>query len=161
MVAAVAGPAVGIGTTMLLHCDLVVAASNARFSMPFSRLGLCPEAASSLLLPRLAGYQRAAEKLLLGDPFDAAEALQMGLINRIVESHELLREASTLARRLAELPPSSLRATKRLMKGDVLPSISQRLREEAAQFAAMLESPEAGEAFRAFFERRPADFSKF
>lgn len=154
LVAAVAGPAVGIGTTMLLHCDLVIAATTARFAMPFVRLGLCPEAASSLLLPRLAGYQRAAEKLFLGEAFDPEEARQMGLVNRIVEPESLMSEAVALAGRLAALPPASLRETKRLMKLELQPAIGQRLVDEAALFSAMLASPAAKEAMHAFFERR-------
>src|SRR5476649_571278 len=112
VVAAVTGGAVGIGTTMLLHCDLVYAASTAKFALPFVQLGLCPEAASSLLLPRIAGYQRAAEKLLLGEPFDAAEALAMGIVNKVLPPAELLAYATAQARKLIALPAASLRVTK-------------------------------------------------
>jgi len=164
IVAAVAGVAVGIGTTMLMHCDLVYAADNARFSMPFTQLGLCPEAASSLLLPRLAGYQRAAEKLLLGEVFDAAEAREMGLVNRVLPVAELLSFARQQAARLAALPAASIRVTKQLMKqhdGDATDAIAARLADEAGHFARMLTAPEAKEAFTAFLEKRKPDFSRF
>ncbi len=112
VITAVAGAAVGIGTTMLLHCDMVYAADNARFSMPFPRLGLCPEFASSMLLQQVVGYPRAAEKLLLGEPFSAQEAYEMGLINRILPVGELLPYARAQAEKLTRLPASSLRTTK-------------------------------------------------
>ncbi|UCE31803.1 MAG: enoyl-CoA hydratase [Burkholderiales bacterium] len=161
IVAAVAGPAVGVGTTMLLHCDLVYAAENARRSLPFAQLGLCPEAASSLLLPALAGHQRAAEKLLLGEPFDAAEAKAIGLVNRVLPAVELIGYARAQAAKLVQLPASSVRTTKRLMKGDRLEPVAARMREEGAAFRAMLASPEAREAFSAFLQKRKPDFSKF
>jgi enoyl-CoA hydratase/carnithine racemase len=161
LVAAVAGAAVGVGTTMLLHCDLVYAAENARFSLPFASLGLCPEAASSLLLPALAGYQRAAEKLMLGEPFSAAEARDMGLVNAIVPVAELHAHAHARARALAAQPASALRATKALMKGVSIERIETQMATESAQFRDLLRSPEAKEAFSAFFERRKPDFSKF
>ena len=161
IVAAVSGAAIGIGTTLLLHCDLIYAADDAKFSLPFAQLGLCPEAASSLLLPRLAGYQRAAEKLLLGEPFNAQEALQMGLVTRVVAAAELHDFALAQARKLAALPASSLRETKRLMKGAEMAAVEQRMEEEGAVFRAMLQAPEAREAFTAFFEKRKADFSRF
>ena len=116
IVAAVCGPAVGIGTTMLLHCDLVYAGDNAAFSLPFVNLGLCPEAGSSYLLPRLMGHQRASEALLLGDPFTAETALEVGLINRIVPPAEVHALAHRQAQRLAAKPLASLIASKRLMK---------------------------------------------
>jgi enoyl-CoA hydratase/carnithine racemase len=161
IVAAVAGAAVGIGTTMLLHCDLVYAGANARFSLPFTQLGLCPEAASSILLPQLAGYQRAAEKLLLGEPFDAEEAHNLGLVTRVLPTETLNDFALTQAKRLAALPPSSLRVTKGLMKDANRNAVLQRIAEEGAQFGKMLIAPEAREALTAFMEKRPADFSKF
>ena len=161
LVAAVAGAAVGIGTTMLLHCDLVYAAENARFSMPFVQLGLCPEAASSLLLPRLAGYQRAAEKLLLGEAFSAEEALQMGLVNRVVEPDQLMACAAAQVAKLAALPAASLRATKRLMKSPQVAEVEAQMVSENHAFGAMLSAPEAKEAFAAFFEKRKPDFSRF
>ena len=160
IIAAVAGAAVGIGTTMLLHCDLVYAASNARFSMPFAQLGLCPEAASSLLLPQLAGYQRAAEKLLLGEAFSVDEAQQMGLVNRIVEPDQLLQLAETQADKLTALPAASLRTTKRLMKRAQIADIETQMADENKAFSTMLAAPAAKEAFAAFFEKRKPDFSR-
>ena len=160
VVAAVSGNAVGIGTTLLLHCDLVYAADNAKFSLPFSQLGLCPEFASSLLLPQLAGYQRAAEKLMFGESFDAAEAREMGLVNRVVPLADLPAFARGKAAMLAALPASSLRVTKRLMKGQVS-AVQTCMKEEIRHFGEMLSSPEAKEAFTAFFEKRKPDFRKF
>ncbi|MFM0140271.1 enoyl-CoA hydratase [Caballeronia grimmiae] len=161
VVAAVSGVAVGVGTTMLLHCDIVYAAKNAKFSLPFVQLGLCPEAASSLLLPRIAGYQRAAEKLLLGEAFSVDEAVSMGFVNGVVDVAELDAYAFERARRLAALPAASLRATKALMKGEQSAEVPARMDEEAAHFSRMLVAPEAREAFAAFFEKRKADFTKF
>ncbi|HLX00787.1 MAG TPA: enoyl-CoA hydratase, partial [Trinickia sp.] len=115
VVASVAGAAIGIGTTLLLHCDLVYAADSAVFSLPFAQLGLCPEAASSLLLPRIAGYQLAAEKLMLGEAFDAKEAHRMGIVNRVLPAAEVEAFALAQAAKLAALPASSLRVTKSLM----------------------------------------------
>ena len=161
IVAAVAGPAVGIGTTLLLHCDLVYAADNAKFSMPFSQLGLCPEFGSSLLLERSAGFRRAAEKLLFGDSFGAEEALQMGLINRVVAVADLPAFVQAQAAKLAAMPAASLRATKRLMKADGRAALEARITEENQAFSAMLRAPEAREAFAAFFEKRRPDFSRF
>jgi enoyl-CoA hydratase/carnithine racemase len=116
VLAAVCGPAVGIGTTMLLHCDLVYAGDNAAFSMPFVNLGLCPEAASSLLVPQMMGYHRAAEALLLGEPFMAEAALEVGLVNRVLPPLEANNYAQAIAKKLAAKPISSLVETKRLMK---------------------------------------------
>ncbi|OWY26645.1 enoyl-CoA hydratase [Herbaspirillum robiniae] len=161
IVAAVSGVAVGIGTTLLLHCDLVYAADNARFSMPFTQLGLCPEAASSLLLPHVAGYQRAAEKLLLGEAFGPDEALQMGIVNRVVSLDELLPLAQKQAARLAALPAASIRVTKQLMKKNRVAATEQQMAAEIEHFAQMLTAPEAKEAFTAFFEKRKPDFSQF
>jgi enoyl-CoA hydratase/carnithine racemase len=161
LVAAVCGAAIGVGTTMLLHCDLVYAGENASFSMPFTHLGLCPEAASSLLLPQIAGYQRAAEKLLLGESFDAQEAREMGFVNKVLPTGEVVAYAERQAAKLAELPSSSVRLTKRLMKAEATPAIEARMSLEAAQFLAMLDSPEAREAFTAFIQRRKPDFKQF
>lgn len=161
VVAAVSGAAVGVGTTMLLHCDLVYASETAKLSLPFVQLGLCPEAASSLLLPRLMGYQRAAEKLLLGEPFGAQEALQIGLVTRVLPVAELHDFALQQARKLATLPASSLRETKRLMKKGDTQAVEARMADEGAVFRRMLQAPEAKEAFRAFFEKRKPDFSQF
>jgi enoyl-CoA hydratase/carnithine racemase len=161
LVAAVAGPAVGIGTTMLLHCDLVYADPNTRFQLPFVNLGLCPEAASSFLLPQIVGYPRAAELLLLGDPFSAAQALEMGMINGITPAGEVIATATEKARQLAERPATSLLLTKSLLKRAQARQIEETMTEELAQFGERLTCPEAAEAFRAFFERRKPDFSKF
>ncbi|CAJ0810625.1 2,3-dehydroadipyl-CoA hydratase [Ralstonia wenshanensis] len=161
LIASVSGAAVGVGTTMLLHCDLVYASETAKLSMPFAQLGLCPEAASSLLLPQLAGYHRAADKLLFGEPFDANEARELGLVNRVLPADELDAFVRTQARKLTLLPPASLRATKRLMKEGATPQIAERMSVEGKQFGEMLRAPEAREAFTAFFEKRRPDFSKF
>jgi enoyl-CoA hydratase/carnithine racemase len=161
VIAAVSGAAIGIGTTMLMHCDLVYAADNAKFSLPFAQLGLCPEFASSLLLPQLAGYPRAAEKLLLGEAFGAQEALEMGLVSKVLPLAELPAFAQQQAAKLVALPAASIRATKALMKRARQPAIDDALAVESKQFAAMLQGPEAKEAFTAFFEKRKPDFSKF
>jgi enoyl-CoA hydratase/carnithine racemase len=161
IVAAPCGVAVGLGTTMLLHCDLVYAGDNARFSTPFAALGLCPEAASSLLLPAIAGWQRAAEKLMLGEPFGADEAHAMGMVNRVLPAGEAIAFARAQAGRLAALPPASLRETKRLMKAGYAEAIGRRMDEEGQVFGRMLRAPEAREAFTAFFEKRRPDFSRF
>lgn len=161
IIAAVAGAAVGIGTTMLLHCDAVYAAENARFALPFASLGLCPEAASSLLLPALAGYQRAAEKLMFGEPFDVNEARDMGLVNKIVPGAELAAFARARAQKLAALPAGAVRTTKSLMKGAHQKAVEAQMTDEGAHFRKMLSSPEAKEAFSAFLEKRKPDFSKF
>jgi enoyl-CoA hydratase/carnithine racemase len=159
LLAAVAGPAVGIGTTMLFHCDLVYAGDNAAFSMPFVNLGLCPEAASSLLAPRMFGYHRAAEALLMGEPFFAEAAQEVGLVNRVVPPTEVNGYAQAQARKLAGKPLSSLIETKRLMKGDTQ-AVLQKMDEEGKSFGRMLREPAAKEAFGAFMEKRKPDFSK-
>ncbi|QET02793.1 MULTISPECIES: enoyl-CoA hydratase [Cupriavidus] len=161
VVASVSGAAVGIGTTLLLHCDLVYASDTAKLTLPFTQLGLCPEAASSLLLPRLVGYQRAAEKLLLGEPFSAQEAFEIGLVTKVLPVAELDAHVRRQAAKLAALPASSLRETKRLMKGGEAAAVKRQMAEEAGVFARMLAAPEAKEAFTAFFEKRKPDFSKF
>ena len=160
LLAAVAGPAVGIGTTMLFHCDLVYAGDNAAFSMPFVNLGLCPEAGSSLLAPRMFGYHRAAEALLMGEPFFAEAAQEVGLVNRVVPPTEVNGYAQAQARKLAAKPLSSLIATKRLMKGGDQQAVLQKMDEEGRDFGRMLREPAAKEAFGAFMEKRKPDFSK-
>jgi len=160
LVAAVCGPAVGIGTTLLLHCDLVYAGDNAAFSMPFVNLGLCPEAASSFLAPQLMGYPRAAEALLLGEPFMAEVALEMGLVTRIVPPGEVNALAQRQAQKLAAKPLSSLLETKRLMKKGNAGIVAERIAEEGASFGRMLTEPAAREAFGAFMEKRKPDFSQ-
>ena len=160
LIAAVAGPAVGIGTTMLFHCDLVYAGDNAAFSMPFVNLGLCPEAASSFLAPRMFGYHRAAEALLMGEPFFAEAAQEVGLVNRVVPPTEVNGYAQAQARKLAAKPLTSLIATKRLMKGGDQQAVLQKMDEEGRDFGRMLREPAAKEAFGAFMEKRKPDFSK-
>jgi len=161
VVAGVAGAAIGIGTTLLMHCDLVYAADNAKFSMPFTQLGLCPEFASSMLFLQMVGYPRAAEKLLLGEAFSAQEAYEMGLVSKIVPVAELAAFVQKQAAKLAALPAASLRTTKRLMKGAQAEAISVRMAEENKHFEEMLNAKEAKEAFTAFFEKRKPDFSRF
>ncbi|MBE0625433.1 MAG: enoyl-CoA hydratase [Burkholderiales bacterium] len=161
IVAAVAGAAVGIGTTMLLHCDLVYAAPNARLQLPFVNLGLVPEAGSSLLLPALAGYQRAAELLLLGEPFSAQKAKEIGLVTEVVSQDQLLDTAMAQAKKLAAKPAASLRLSKRLMKQGQMAAVAQQIKLESGHFGERLNSPEAKEAFSAFLQKRQPDFSKF
>ncbi len=160
LLAAVCGPAVGVGTTLLLHCDLVYAGDNAAFSMPFVNLGLCPEAASSLLVPRMFGYHRAAEALLLGEPFYAEAALEVGLVNRVVPPSEANALAQAQAKKLAAKPLSSLVETKRLMKGPQQEVVLRRMAEEGAVFGRMLREPAALEAMSAFMAKRHPDFSR-
>lgn len=160
MVAAVQGSAVGIGTTLLLHCDLVIAATNAVFALPFTKLGLVPEAGSSLLLPQLMGYQRAAMMLLLGDAITAAQAERFGLVTQLVEPDKLEEATKAVLAKLRALPAASLRATKALMKTHASRT-SARIDEELAVFKERLVSPELKEAATAFLEKRQPDFSKF
>ena len=158
VVAAVPGLAIGIGTTLLMHCDLVYASERAKFAMPFTQLGLCPEFASSVLLPRIAGYQRAAEKLLLGEPFDASEAERMGLVNRVLPAEELMPFVHTQLTKLAALPSESLRITKQLMKADVQMPLAAAMQVEMQHFMRMLNGPDAKEAFAAFLDKRKPAF---
>ncbi len=160
IIAAVCGPAVGIGTTMLFHCDLVYAGDNAAFSMPFVNLGVCPEAASSLLVPQMMGMHRAAEALLMGEPFMAEAALEVGLVNRVVPPTEANGVAQAQARKLAAKPLASLVETKRLLKKTQMAQVLERIDEEAVSFGRMLGEPAAKEAFTAFMEKRRPDFSK-
>ncbi|MEI6803577.1 MAG: enoyl-CoA hydratase [Burkholderiales bacterium] len=160
LVAAVCGPAVGIGTTLLFHCDLVYAGDNAAFSMPFVNLGLCPEAGSSLLVPQMMGYHRAAEALLLGEPFMAEAALEVGLVNRIVPPTEANAVAHLQARKLAAKPINALVETKHLLKKGQLAQVLERIDEEALSFARLLQEPAAKEAFTAFMNKRHPDLSK-
>jgi enoyl-CoA hydratase/carnithine racemase len=159
LIGAVAGVAIGIGTTMLLHCDLVYAAPSARFRTPFVDLALVPEAGSSLLLPALVGARRAAQLLLLGEQLDAPTALAWGLINAVVEDPDAA--AAAAAGKLAALPPGALRATKALTRRASRDAVAETMRVELEAFAERLRSPEAMEAFQAFLARRPADFSRF
>ncbi len=158
VIAAVPGLAIGIGTTLLLHCELVYAAESARFAMPFTQLGLCPEFASSVLLPRIAGYQQAAEKLLFGEAFDAGEAQRMGLVNRVLPTDELMPFVEARAGQLAALPADSLRITKQLMKGDLQTPVAAAMLSEMQHFTRLLNGPDAKEAFSAFLEKRKPSF---
>jgi enoyl-CoA hydratase/carnithine racemase len=153
IVAAVAGPAVGIGTTMLMHCDYVVAATNATLSTPFVALGLVPEAASSLIAPRLMGHQRAFELLVMGHPLDAEAAREAGLVNKVVTLDRLEEAAHAAAREIAALPPGGVKAARRLMRRPVQ-ELSARIDEEAELFKERLRSDEAKAAFAAFLNRK-------
>jgi len=161
VVAAVAGPAIGIGSTMLLHCDLVYAGEGARFQLPFVPLGITPEFASTFLLPLIAGYQRAAEALFLGQPFSAQKARELGIVNEVVPDAQVLERAEKVAAQLAALPPESLRLTKQLLKSRHAGAIQERIAEETRIFTERLSSPEAKEAMSAFLEKRKPDFSRF
>lgn len=159
VVAAVNGLAVGVGTTMLLHCDLVYAARSATFTAPFVNLALVPEAASSLLLPQRIGHAKAAELFLLGAKLDAAQAEAAGLVAAVFDDATLLTEATTRAKALAAKAPNAVRMTKELMKRQPEP-VDARMAEEARYFGAQLASPEVREAITAFMQKRAPDFSK-
>lgn len=161
VVAAVTGAAIGIGTTMLLHCDFVYVSDEARLAMPFVGLGLVPEYASSLLVPALMGHRRAAEKLLLGDPFTPEQAVECGLANAVLPAAEVLNHARRVAERFNALPPGAVREAKALMRGPQREQILATIQSEGAVFARRLRSPEAMEAFQAFFQKRKPDFSNF
>jgi enoyl-CoA hydratase/carnithine racemase len=160
IVCAVNGVAVGIGTTMLMHCDLVYAADTAKFTTPFVPLGLVPEGASSYLLPRFAGQAKTNEMLLLGEPVDANFAQDIGLVARVVPAAELMTLAKNKARRLAELPPGAIRDAKKLIRSHSKEAVKKALYDEAVVFATRLGSAEAMEALTAFVEKRKPDFSK-
>ncbi|MEO3692684.1 enoyl-CoA hydratase [Roseateles paludis] len=161
VVAAVTGGAVGIGTTMLLHCDFVYVADDARLAMPFVGLGLVPEYASSLLVPELMGMRRAAEKLLLGDPFTGEQAVECGIANAVLPAGEVLNHARRVAERFNKLPPAAVRESKRLLREPMREAVLTANKRESEVFAQRLRSPEAREAMQAFFEKRAPDFSKF
>jgi enoyl-CoA hydratase/carnithine racemase len=161
VVAAVTGAAVGIGTTMLLHCDFVYVTDDARLATPFVGLGLVPEYASSLLMPQLMGHRRAAEKLLLGDPFTGEQAVECGLANAVLPAGEVLNHARRVAQRFNSLPPGAVREAKQLMRRGARDAVLETLKAEGELFAKRLRSPEAMEAFQAFFQKRKPDFSKF
>jgi enoyl-CoA hydratase/carnithine racemase len=145
---------------MLLHCDFVFASNRARLRTPFVDLGLVPEAASSLLLPRLIGLQRAAELFLLCDVVDADKALQYGLVSAVLAPEQLEAHAYAICERLAQKPPSAVRLTKALLRESAYATVAERMAHEGQIFAAQLRSPEVREAIAAFFEKRTADFSK-
>ncbi len=159
MMAAVRGPAVGIGTTLLPHCDLVLASETARFALPFTRLGLVPEFGSSMLLPCLAGAVRASHALLLGEPFDRDRAVELGLVSECCEDGQLDMLARERGRSLAALPPAAVRATRKLLRPDhERDRLRQAMEAEKQAFIAGLGSAEHREAVAAFFEKRPPRF---
>jgi enoyl-CoA hydratase/carnithine racemase len=159
LLAAVQGRAVGVGTTLLLHCDYVVLADNALLSVPFVNLALVPEAASSILLPQRIGHARAFAMFALGEAVNAQDALAWGIANQVVPPDELVAAAQTVAAKLARNPLGAVMATKKLMRSAA--EISQRMDIEGKEFGARLLSPEAQEAFLAFAQRRAPDFSRF
>ena len=161
VIAAVTGAAVGIGTTMLLHCDFVYVSDEAHLAMPFVGLGLVPEFASSLIVPQLMGNARAAEKLLLGEPFTGANAVDCGIANAVLPAGEVVGHARRIAERFNALPPGAVRDTKALMRRARGQSTFDAIAAESEVFAGRLRSPEAQEAFSAFFQKRKPDFSKF
>ena len=159
LVAAVNGVAVGIGTTLLLHCDLAYAGPTARFALPFVNLGLCPEGASSLLLAQRAGALLAHELLRVGEAFDGATALRAGLVNAVVEDARAV--AAQKAALLAAKPPAALVASKALLRAPLAQAVAAQMEAEFARFGALLQGPEAAEATAAFLEKRKPDFSRF
>ncbi|MFW9867879.1 MAG: enoyl-CoA hydratase [Candidatus Thorarchaeota archaeon] len=161
IIAAVHGYAIGVGVTMLLHFDLVYASSECKLQFPFVNLGLVPEFGSTFNLPQIIGYQRAAELFFFGDWFSAEKAKNYGIINKIFPKEILIDEVTLLAEKLAEKPPEALRKTKELIKKHYLRALKDLMPEEGAEFFRRQKSPEAQEAFKAFFERRKPDFSKF
>jgi len=161
VVAAVTGAAIGIGTTLLLHCDFVYVSDEARLAMPFVGLGLVPEFASSLVVPQLLGRVRAAEKLLLGDPFSAADAVECGIANAVLPAAEVVNHARRIAERFNALPPGAVGETKRLLRRANESRLLETIQAEGEIFGRRLRSPEAQEAFSAFFAKRKPDFSKF
>ena len=161
IIAAVSGTAIGVGTTMLLHCDLVYAGESALFQMPFVNLGLSPEAGSTMLLPRMMGHQRAAEFLLLGEAFNAEKAREVGIVNAVCPDGELQEAVLATARQLAALPAAAVRLTKTLMKRGDATAVRETIAVEGERFMERLRSPEAAEALRAFMEKRKPDFSRF
>ena len=161
VVAAVTGAAVGIGTTMLLHCDFVYVSDEARLAMPFVGLGLVPEFGASLLVPQLMGHRHAAEKLLLGDPFTAEQAVECGIANAVLPAGEVVNHARRVAERFNALPPGAVRESKQLLRAPQHKLLLEVIATEGERFAKRLRSPEAMEAFQAFFQKRKPDFSKF
>ena len=161
VVAAVTGAAIGIGTTMLFHCDLVYVSDEARLAMPFVGLGLVPEYASSLLVPQRVGHAKATELLLLGEPFNGEAAVEMGIANAVLPSAEVVNHARRMAERFNALPPGAVRESKALMRRGQRALVTETIAAEATLFGQRLRSPEAMEAFQAFFQKRKPDFSKF
>jgi len=161
MIAAVEGVAVGVGVTMLLHCDLVFISREAKLRLPFVNLALCPEAGSSVLLPERVGATRAAELLLLGETFSGEEAVAWGIANRLCEPGRTLVDAMAAATRIVGQPPAAVRATLALLRGWRQQEVLDAIAREAEVFRERLSSPEAVEAFQAFLEKRPPDYSRF
>lgn len=161
IVAAIHGSAVGIGVTILLHCDLVYAADNAKLMMPFINLGIVPEAGSTVLLPALVGHQRTAELLMLGAPMSAQRAYELGMVNAVVTPDALLPTALDAAQKLADKPAAALQATKALLKKTGRAEVDRAIREEVQVIAERLESPETREALTAFLEKRKPNFAQF
>ena len=159
VVAAVGGPAIGIGSTLLLHCDLVYASTAARFQLPFVALGIVPEFGSTYLLPLLAGYQRAAELLLLGEPFDAERARAAGFVTAVLPPDQVLDAAWVAAEKLARLPKESVRMTRALLKAGHREAIEKALLTEGGHFRELLGKPAAREALSAFMAKRRPDFT--
>ncbi|NKF23337.1 enoyl-CoA hydratase [Solimonas marina] len=160
-VAAVQGPAVGIGTTLLLHCDLVYAGEKTRFQLPFVNIGICPEFGSSMMMPAIMGHPRAAELLLLGEMFSAAKAREYGLINDVKADDEVIAYARAQALKLAAQPPNAMRTTKALLKRWTREQLKDVIGVEINHFGPMLTQPEAREALTAFMQKRKPDFSSF
>jgi len=161
VIAAVTGAAIGIGTTMLLHCDFVYVSDEARLAMPFVSLGLVPEFASSLVVPQLMGNVRAAEKILLGDPFTGADAVDCGIANAVLPAGEVVLHARRIAERFNALPPGAVQESKRLLRRARAQVALETIAVEGEVFARRLRSPEAQEAFAAFFDKRKPDYTKF
>ncbi|MEY1662873.1 enoyl-CoA hydratase [Isoalcanivorax beigongshangi] len=161
LVAAVNGAAIGVGTTMLLHCDLVYCGRSARLQMPFVSLGLCPEAGSSFLLAQAIGPAKAAELLLLAETITGERALELGIANGVCDDANYLAKARGAAERLAAMPPASVRLTKELMRAPHAEVLAAQMAREGAEFVQRLTSPEAREAMTAFVEKRAPDFSRF
>lgn len=161
LVAAVNGPAVGVGTTLLFHCDLVFVARGARLQMPFTSLGLCPEAGSSMLLPMIVGHQRAAELLMQSKVIDGETAERIGIANAVCDDDSYLDTARAECRKLAAQPAAAVRLTKQLLKAPYVDQLRRHMKEEGDLFTERLGSPEAREAMSAFVEKRKPDFSQF
>lgn len=161
VVAAVTGLAIGVGVTLLLHCDLIYAGEGARFTMPFVNIGIVPEYASTYLMPRIMGHARAMELVLFGEPFSAAHARECGLVNEVLPADQVEARAMERALKLADQPPNAMRTTKRLMKRWTDNTIAEAIPLEAFHFVPMLSQPEAQEAIGAFLQKRKPDFSRF
>jgi enoyl-CoA hydratase/carnithine racemase len=161
LIAAVNGAAIGVGVTLLLHCDLVYAGAGAKFQMPFVSLGLCPEAASSLLLPAMVGRAKASELLLLGERFSAEVARDCGIVNAVLPDGETFNHALARAHQLAAQPPQAVRVAKRLLARSTQAAVRETILHEFEHFSSMLRGPEALEAMTAFLQKRAPDFSRF